>query len=86
MTGHIQRFCPKERNWISDHRAKAAEEIFSDSGSDNGIFVAGGDLSQMGKWSGASSHMFGLYDEHNITVGLSDELSNIRYAGKSWTW
>ena len=65
MTGHIQRFCPKERKWKSDHRAKAAEEIFSDSGSDNGIFAAGDDLPQMGKWlvdSGASSHMTSQLD------------------------
>ena len=58
-TGHVQRFCPKDRS-KSDHRAKAAEEIQSDSDGDNGIFAAGGDLPQMGKWlvdSGASSHM-----------------------------
>ena len=60
QVGHIQRFCPNERNLKSDHRAKTAEEVHSDSDCDNGIFTAGGNLPQMGKWlvdSGASSHM-----------------------------
>lgn len=54
--GHVQRFCP--RNLKSDHKAKTAEEIHSDC--NDGVFAAGGDLPQMGKWlvdSGASSHM-----------------------------
>lgn len=53
-TGHIQRFCPKERK--PDHKAKAAEEVQGD----NAIFTAGDDLPQLGQWlldSGASSHM-----------------------------
>ena len=60
QVGHIQCFCPYERNLKSDHRAKTAEEVHSDSYGDNGIFTAGGNLPQMGKWlvdSGASSHM-----------------------------
>ena len=44
QVGHIQCFCPNERNLKSDHRAKTAEEVHSDSDGDNGIFTAGGNL------------------------------------------
>lgn len=57
--GHIQRYCPKERNSRPQHRAKTAEEKFPESDGE-GAFAATGDLPGMGKWlvdSGASSHM-----------------------------
>jgi hypothetical protein len=54
--GHVQRYCSRDR---SDHGAKVAEEVLSDSDGD-GVFATGSDLPPMDKWlmdSGASSHM-----------------------------
>lgn len=55
-----------------DHKAKAAEEVHSNSDSD-GAFAAGAALPQMDKWlvdSGSSSHM----------------TSQMEFQGWTWRW
>ena len=90
-SGHIQCFCPREKDARHEHGAKAVKEISSlggstqDSNSDNdlGVFVAGSNMQQNGKWlidSGASSHMtselqyLSNYRPFEVpeTVGLGD--------------
>lgn len=58
QSGHIQRFCQKEVNPQSDHRAKVTE-VQSDS-SNEGVFAASSVTPPVDSWiidSGASSHM-----------------------------
>lgn len=59
--GHIQRYCPKERNSKLSHKATTTEEKSPDSDhSGKGAFTVSHNLPEMGKWlvdSGASSHM-----------------------------
>ena len=58
--GHIQRYCLKDKNSRTQHRAKAAEEKSNESANGEGAFVVPENLPGMDRWlidSGASSHM-----------------------------